>query len=103
MAAFLVKLVELVAKPLLIGRRIPSIERKRDDVVHMEGVRNGDEITALQGHDEWLVAARLVDVVEEAKALQDVQRPWRIAHPVSVPADRMLAGRHDDALGAVGD
>src|SRR5258707_9350149 len=44
MHALFVKLIELVAQRLLVGGRIPADEGKADDVVHVEGVRDGDEI-----------------------------------------------------------
>jgi hypothetical protein len=44
-----------------------------------------------------------IDVIEEAEALQDVQCPRAVAHPVGIPPDRLLPRRLDDALDAVGD
>src|SRR3989442_1485056 len=61
------------------------------------------ELAALQRHDERLVAARLVDVVQESEALQNVQGSRRIAHPVRVPADGLLAGGLYNAFHAVRD
>jgi len=45
----------------------------------------------------------IVDVVQEAEALQNVQGSRRIAHPVRVPAYRPLAGGLYDAFHAVRD
>src|SRR5437764_15119755 len=69
----------------------------------MEGVGHSDEVAALQRDYERLVAAWLVDMVEETQALQDIQRARAVAHPVGVPSHRRFARRPDDAGHAVGD
>ena len=91
MGALLVKLVKLVLERLLVGRRVPTLEGERRDVVHVYGVGPGHEVAALQLDDERLVSARLVDVVFEAETLEDVERVWRVAHIIGVPAHRRLA------------
>src|SRR5882762_326321 len=101
--ALLVELVELVAQCLLVRRPAPADEREGNDVVEMKRIRDRHEVAALQRHDERLVAARLVDVVQEAEALQNVQGSRRIAHPVRVPPDGPLAGGLYDAFHSVGD
>src|SRR6266446_4695136 len=101
--ALLVELVELVAQRLLVRRRAPADEGEGNDVVEMKRIRDRHEVAALQRHDERLVAARLVNVVQEAEALQNVQGSRRIAHPVRVPAYRLLAGGLYDAFHSVGD
>src|SRR6204780_3291742 len=103
MASFLVKLVELVAQCLLISRRIPAHEGKGNNVVDMKGIRDRHEVAALQRHDERLVAAGLIDVVQEAQALQNVESSWRIAHPVRIPAYGSLAGGFYNAFRSVRD
>src|SRR5882762_7488521 len=103
MAAFLVQLIEFVAQRLLVGGRIPADERKGHDVVEMKRVRNGDELAALEPHEEWLVTTWLVDVIDEAQALQNVERSRRIAHPIGVPADRLLTRDLFNALHPIGD
>src|SRR5882762_6482913 len=103
MAAFLVQLIEFVAQRLLVGGRIPADERKGHDVVEMKRVRNGDELAALEPHEEWLVTTWLVDVIDEAQALQNVERSRRIAHPIGVPADRLLTGYLFNAGHTIGD
>src|ERR1700736_2404078 len=103
MAAFLIELVEFIAERLLVGGRIPANEREGHDVVQMKRVGNGDELAALERDDEWFVAAWLVDMIDEAQALQNVERSWRIAHPISVPADRLLTGSLFNALHPIGD
>src|SRR5260370_11337635 len=103
MAAFLVKLVKLVAQCLLIGRRIPADEGERDNVVEMKRVRNRHEVAALELHYERLVAARLINVVHESETLQNVQGYRRIAHPVRVPPYRPLARGLYDAFHPVGN
>src|SRR3979490_2647423 len=103
MAAFLVKLVKLVMQCLLVGRRTPADEGEGDNVVEMKRIRHRYEIAALQRYYERLVATRLVNVVQESEALQNVQGSRRIAHPVRVPPYRSLAGGLHNALYAVGD
>src|SRR5260221_5512760 len=65
MCAFIVKLIEFIAQRLLVGGRIPALEREGDDVVHVEGVRNGHKVPSAHWDDERFVVARLVDVIEE--------------------------------------
>src|SRR6266851_4708318 len=103
MRALFVKLIELVAQRLLVGSRIPANEGKGDDVVHVEGVGDGDEILPAYRDNERLVVARLVDVIEKVEILQRLQDVNGVAHPVGVPADRLLAGDPLDRLDAVGD
>src|SRR5260221_5908426 len=103
MRALLVKLVELVAQRLLVSGGIPADEGKRHDVGHGEGIRGGGEGPPRARDDERLVVARLVDVIEEAEILQRLQDVDGVAHPVGVPADRLLAGDPLDRLDAVGD
>ena len=103
MAAFLVKLVKLIAQCLLVGRRIPANEREGDDVIEMKRVRDRHEVAAFQFHYERLVAARFVNVVQESEALQNVQGSRRIAHPVRVPPYRPLARGLYDAFHPVRD
>ena len=69
----------------------------------MEGIGYGDEVPSAHRDDERLVVARLVDVIEEAEILQRLQDVDGVAHPVGVPADRLLAGDLLDRLDAVGD
>src|ERR1700692_3340850 len=69
----------------------------------MKRVRNGDELAALELHDEWLVAAWFVDVIHEAQALQNVEGPRRMAHPIGVPADRLLTGGLFNAFHPIGN
>ena len=103
MRAFLVKLIKLVAQRLLVSSRIPSRERKRHDVVHVEGIGNGDKIPPAHRDDERLVMAWLVNVIEKAEILQGLKDVNGVAHPIGVPADRLLASYPQDRLDAVGD
>src|SRR5260221_11294784 len=103
MAAFLVQLIEFIAQRLFVGGRVPAEEGKGDDVVEMKGIWDGHEVSALQRHYERLVAARLLDVIEEAQALERVERFWRIGHPISVPPDQPLAGNIFNALHPIND
>src|SRR5260370_32212171 len=99
----LVKLIELVAQRLLVGDRVPANEGKGDDVVHVEGVRYRHEIPSAHRDDKGVVVAWFIDVVEKAKILQRLQNGDGVAHPVGVPAGRLLAGNLMDCLDAVGD
>src|SRR5207245_1812461 len=101
--SLLVELVKLVAQRLLVRCRAPADEGEGNNVVEMKRVWNRHEVAALQRHDERLVAARLVNVVQESEALQNVQGSRRIAHPVRVPAHRPLAGGLYDAFHSVRD
>ena len=65
--AFLVELVEFVLQRLLVGGRVIALEREGHDVVHVEGVRHGDEVAALDRQDERLVHAGFVQIVGEAE------------------------------------
>src|SRR5260370_1167725 len=103
MRTFVVKLIELVAQRLLVGGRVPANEGKGDDVVHVEGVRYRHEIPSAHRDDKGFVVAWFIDVVEKAKILQRLQDGDGVAHPVGVPADRLLAGNLMDRLDAVGD
>src|SRR5260370_40712385 len=80
--ALVVKLIELVAQRLLVGGRIPAHEGKRDDVVHVKSIRNGDEVSPAHPDDERFVAAWFVDVIEKAEILQRLQNVDGIAHPI---------------------
>src|SRR5260221_2632667 len=66
MRALFVKLIELVAQRLFVGGRIPTDEGKGDDVVHVEGVGDGDEIPPAYRDNERLVVAWFVDVINKA-------------------------------------
>src|SRR6266478_5020931 len=99
----LVKLIELVAQRLLVGGRVPTNEGKGDDVVQVEGIGDGHEISSAHRDDEWFVAARLVDMIEKAEFLQRLQDMDGVAHPIGVPADRLLTGNSVDRPNAVGD
>ena len=103
MRTLLVKLVELVAQRLLVGSGVPAHERKGHDVVQVKGIRDGDEVLPAYRDDERFVVARLVDVVEKAEFLQRLQDVDRAAHPVGVPANRILAGNFMNGFDAVGD
>src|SRR5258708_2653149 len=103
MRSLLVKLIELVAERLLVGGRVPADEGKGDDVVHVEGIRYRHEVPSAHRHDKRLVVAWFIDVVEKAEILQRLQDGDGVAHPVRVPADRLLAGDLLDRLDAVGD
>src|SRR5258707_10318483 len=103
MRAFLVELVELVAQRLLVGGRVPANEGKGDDVVHVEGVRYRHEIPSAHRDDKGFVVAWFIDVVEKAEILQRLQDGDGVAHPVRVPAGRLLAGDLLDRLDAVRD
>jgi len=52
MRAFFVELVELIAQHLLVSSRIPACEGKRHDVVHVEGIGDGDEVPPAHRDDE---------------------------------------------------
>src|SRR5258706_11018815 len=67
----------------------------------MEGVGHRDELSSLQSQNKRLVPARLINVVDETQALEGVQGSWRIAHPIRVPTNWLLAGGLFDALNAV--
>ena len=69
----------------------------------MKGVRHRDEVPPAHRDDERFVVARLVDVIEKAEILQRLQNVDGVAHPVSIPANRMLTGDLMDRLDAVGD
>ena len=103
MCAFLVKLIEFIAQRLLVGGRIPALEREGDDVVHVEGIGNGHKVPPSHRDDERFVVARLVDVIEETEILQRLQDVNGVAHPVGVPAERLLAGDLLDRLDTVCD
>jgi len=94
MSALFVKLIKLVFERLLVDGRVPTLEGERRDVVHVYGVGHGHEVAALQLDDERLVGARLINVVFEAEPLEDVERMWRVAHIVGVPASRALLGQN---------
>jgi len=66
---FLIKLIELVAQRLLVGGRVPANKGKGDDVVHMKGIGDGNEIPSAHGDDKRLVVAWFIDVVEKAEIL----------------------------------
>src|SRR5260370_41837363 len=53
--------------------------------------------------DKGFVVAWFIAVVEKAKILQRLQDGDGVAHPIGVPADRLLAGNLMDRLDAVGD
>lgn len=103
MRAFLVELVEFVLQRLFVGRGVMVLEGKGDDVVHMEGIGYGDEVPTLGPDDEQFVHAWLINVLSEAKRLQDIERARRVAHPVCIPSDRLLTGDLLDLLDAVVD
>ena len=69
----------------------------------MEGVGDRHEVPPAHRDDERFVVARLVNVIEKAEILQRLQNVDGVAHPVGVPADRLLAGDPLDCLDAVGD
>src|SRR4026208_250230 len=69
----------------------------------MKGVRNGDEVLPAHRDDERFVVARLVDVIEKAEILQRLQNIDGVAHPVGVPANRILTRNLMDRLDAVSD
>src|SRR5712672_2944905 len=66
MRTFLVKLVKFVVQRLLVGGCVPADEGKGDDVVHVEGVGDGDEIPPAYRDNERLVVAWFVDVINKA-------------------------------------
>jgi hypothetical protein len=47
--AFFLQLVELILECLLICKRVVALERERGDIVHAEGIGNGDEVLTLTG------------------------------------------------------
>jgi hypothetical protein len=81
---------------------IPAFERKGEDVVHFEGVRNIHEVASART-DTQRVAARLVYLREEAELLQRLEEVDRAAHPVSVPANRLLPGYPSNRFDVVSD
>src|SRR5258708_16292282 len=103
MHALFVKLIEFVAQRLLVSSRIPTNEGKGDDVVHVEGIGDRDEIPPAYRDNKRLVVAWFVDVINKAKILQRLQEMDGVAHPVRVPADRYLAGDLMNRLDAIGD
>src|SRR5882762_7726940 len=60
MRALLIKLVEFVAQRLLVGSWIPTHQWKGNDVVHVKGIRNRDEVSSTYRNDEGFVVARLI-------------------------------------------
>src|SRR5258706_9413003 len=100
--AFFVQLIEFIAQCLFVGRGIPPHEWEGHDVVQMKRVGNRDEVAAFERHNEWLIAARLVDVVEEAQTLQDIEGSGRITHSIGIPADRPLTRGPFNALHPIG-
>src|SRR5258706_4935192 len=103
MAAFLIELVKLVPQCLFVGRCAPTDEWEGNDVVEMKRIRDSHEVAALERHNERLVTTRLIDVIDEAQALQDVQCFWRIAHPVGIPSNGVMAGGLHDTFHSVRD
>src|SRR5882757_5013331 len=103
MFALLVKLVKLVAQRLLVSSGIPAHERKGHDVVHMKGIWYCDEVSPAHRDDEGFIAARLVDVIEKAEILQRLQNVDGVAHPVGIPASRILTGDFVNRLDAISD
>src|ERR1700731_2991567 len=69
----------------------------------MEGIRNGHEVAPAHRDDEWFVVARLVDVIDNTQFLQRLQNVDGVAHPVSVPANRILTGDLMDRFDAIGN
>jgi hypothetical protein len=53
--ALFVEFVELVFERLLIRGRVPAREGEGDDVIHVEGVRHGDKVAALDRQNERLI------------------------------------------------
>src|SRR5712664_4081468 len=73
---FFVQHVELTFQIgcVCIGAEIPSLVVH--NVVHMERVGHHGEGLVSNVHQEWLIAADVVDVVGVAKLLQDLERLW---------------------------
>ena len=103
MRALLVELIEFILERLFVSSRVPTHEGVRSNVIHVQGVGNGHKVSALQLDDERLVGARLIDVVLEAETLEDIERVWRVANEVGVPANWRLPSGLLDALDAVDD
>src|SRR5260370_2650852 len=57
MRAFLVKLVEFIAQRLLVRGRLPALEREGDDLVHVEGGRDGPKVPSAHREDDRSVWA----------------------------------------------
>src|SRR5260221_10337990 len=85
MHALFVELIELVAQRLLVGGRIPADEGKGDDVVHVEGVGDGDEISPAYRDNERLVRAWFVVVINKTDILQRLPEVDGVSPPVRVP------------------
>src|SRR6266436_10074827 len=103
MRALFVKLIEFVTQRLLVSGCVPANEWKGDDVVQVEGIGDGHEISSAHRDDEWFVVARLIDVVKKAEFPQRLQNMDGVAHPIGVPADRLRTGNSVDRLNAVSD
>jgi len=66
--SFLIKLVELILERLLISGRIPALEWKGNDVVHVERVWHRDKVATLDWDNEGFVPACFLEVIGEAEA-----------------------------------
>lgn len=98
---FFVELIKLVSESLLISHRIVAFEGERRDVIHMECVRNSDEILPIYWNDEGLVVAGFIDVINETELLKCFQYVDRISKPVRIPSDRALSGDFVNRLHAI--
>jgi hypothetical protein len=59
-------LIELIFKSLLVRGRIPALEWKRSDIIHVESVGYDDKIPIFDRHNERFIAAGFVDIVGES-------------------------------------
>src|SRR5882762_6323278 len=55
-----------------------------DDVVHVQGIRHDRERLSSYVDYKWFIAADVVNVVDEAKLLKNLQRVWCATKPEGV-------------------
>src|SRR5882757_1548023 len=93
-------------RPSVPAHRQPdsSLRAGRDDVIHVEGTGNGNEVTALDRHDEGLIQARLVEIVLDRLSVEALQfRPViiQLREPSPANPDR-LPGLKGECPGVIG-
>src|SRR5713101_6918798 len=101
MLAFFVQHVELTFQIacVCVGAEVPSLVV--DNVVHVERVGHHGEGLVSDAHQEWLIAADVVDVVGVAQLLQNLERVRCTPQPERIEADRPHACDSLDGGGRV--
>src|SRR6266851_3212325 len=101
MLALFVQHVELTFQIgcVCVGAEVPSLVVH--NVVHMQRVGHHGEGLVPNVHQEWLIAADVVDVVGVAKLLQNLERLRCTPQPERIEADWPHAGDSLDGCGGV--